>query len=141
MMANIQILTAKPHPSGSAEIETVRAAIVAVCAMLEAMRAHAQNDALKNDIYFLLTNGEELGLLGAQAFVGAHPELRDKIDAIWFVVGSYLLYISLVCMTVAVLFKKWAVAHLAARALCGVIRIRDWRAACAKNLLALRWHM
>ena len=56
--------------------------MVAVCALLEAMRAQAQNNELKNDIFFLLTDGEEVGLLGAHAFVDAHPELRDSIDMV-----------------------------------------------------------
>ena len=68
-----------------------------VCAILETIRAYAQNDALENDMYFLITDGEELGLFGAWAFTGAHPELKDKID---FVVnleargnrGGLLLY-------------------------------------------------
>jgi len=57
-------------------------AMMPVCAMLEAMRVHAQNNTLKNDIYFLFTDGEEMGLLGAWKFVAAHPELKDKIDMV-----------------------------------------------------------
>ena len=55
---------------------------LAVCAMLEAMRAHAQNPVLENDIYFLFTDGEEHGLLGAWKFVDANPGLRDSIDMV-----------------------------------------------------------
>jgi len=65
-----------PNAPGAAD------AMVGVCALLEVMRAHAQNGALKNDIYFLLTDGEENGLLGAKKFVEAHPELKDKIDMV-----------------------------------------------------------
>jgi hypothetical protein len=143
MMANIQRMAAVPHPSGSTEIDAVRAQIIdeikgmglnpvlesytrtrrdgsslelqnilvelgpeeaersvmfvshydstpqapgaaddmlAVCAMLEAMRAHSQSERLKNGISFLFTDGEELGLLGARAFVEAYPERAGKID-------------------------------------------------------------
>jgi putative aminopeptidase FrvX len=55
-------------------------AMLPVCAMLEAMRAYSQNNSLKNNIYFLFTDGEELGLFGAKAFAEAHPELAEKID-------------------------------------------------------------
>ncbi|MDR2713359.1 MAG: M20/M25/M40 family metallo-hydrolase [Clostridiales bacterium] len=57
-------------------------AMVAVCAMLEAMRVQAQNYTLKNNIYFLITSGEEDGLLGAFAFVKEHPKLANKIDMV-----------------------------------------------------------
>jgi acetylornithine deacetylase/succinyl-diaminopimelate desuccinylase-like protein len=56
--------------------------MVAVCAMLEAARSQSENNALKNDIYFLFTDGEENGLLGANKFVAAHPELKNKIDMV-----------------------------------------------------------
>jgi len=56
--------------------------MISVCAMLEAIRAQSQNSDLKNDIYFLITDGEEVGTLGAMEFVKAHPEMRDKIDMI-----------------------------------------------------------
>ncbi|HEV2764480.1 MAG TPA: M28 family peptidase, partial [Pyrinomonadaceae bacterium] len=32
---------------------------------------------LKNDVIFLFTDGEEMGLLGAEAFVAEHPSVRD----------------------------------------------------------------
>jgi hypothetical protein len=147
MMENIQKLAAEPHPSGSIEIEVVRAEIIAeiesmglkpdiqdagymlwnpdseslllqnilvkldapgtdrgvmfvshydsvpdspgaadamlpVCAMLEALRVHAQNGVLQTNIYFLFTDGEEMGLLGARRFVEDNPELKDKIDMV-----------------------------------------------------------
>lgn len=56
--------------------------MVAVCAMLEALREQTTNSTLKNDIYFLFTDGEENYLLGANKFVKAHPELKDKIDMV-----------------------------------------------------------
>lgn len=56
--------------------------MVAVCAILEAMREQTQNSSLKNDIYFLITDGEENYLLGANKFVKTHPELKSKIDMV-----------------------------------------------------------
>jgi hypothetical protein len=43
-----------------------------VAAMLETLRALRNRPALKNDIIFLFTDGEEAGLLGAKAFVAEH---------------------------------------------------------------------
>jgi hypothetical protein len=45
----------------------------AIAAMLEAVRALSQHDPLRNDLYVLITDAEELGLLGARAFVDQHP--------------------------------------------------------------------
>ncbi len=45
----------------------------AVAAILETMRALKASSPLKNDIIVLLTDGEEVGLLGAKAFVKGHP--------------------------------------------------------------------
>ena len=56
--------------------------MLGVVSVLEAARSQAQNNALKNDLYFLLTDGEENGLLGANKFVEANPDLRDKIDLV-----------------------------------------------------------
>lgn len=56
--------------------------MVAVCAMLEAMRAHTDQEALKNDLYFLFSDGEEIDLLGAYGFVEGHPELLDKMNMV-----------------------------------------------------------
>lgn len=41
--------------------------------MLETLRALKAGPALKNDVVFLFTDGEEVGLLGAQAFADEHP--------------------------------------------------------------------
>jgi hypothetical protein len=49
----------------------------AVAAMLEAARALEAGPALKNDVIFLFTDGEEPGQLGAKAFVVNHPWKRD----------------------------------------------------------------
>lgn len=47
-------------------------------AILEAVRAlRAGPAALKNDLIVLFTDGEEAGLLGADAFVSAHPWVKD----------------------------------------------------------------
>lgn len=56
--------------------------MVAVCAMLEAMREQSQKDELQNDLYFLFTDGEEEGMRGAFQFVSSHPELKDTINMV-----------------------------------------------------------
>jgi len=45
----------------------------AVGALVEAMRAITTGPPPRNDVILLLTDGEELGLLGARAFVEQHP--------------------------------------------------------------------
>lgn len=50
---------------------------VSVAAMLETLRALQAGDALRNDLIFLFNDGEEPGLLGAQAFVEEHPWAQD----------------------------------------------------------------
>jgi MFS family permease len=45
----------------------------AVAATLEAVRALAHGEPLRNDLYVIVTDAEELGLLGARAFVEQHP--------------------------------------------------------------------
>ncbi len=49
----------------------------AVAAMLEAARALQAGASLQNDIIFLFTDGEEVGLLGAKAFVEGHAWAAD----------------------------------------------------------------
>lgn len=49
----------------------------AVVAMLEVLRALRAGKPLKNDVIFLFTDGEEVGLLGAHAFVAEHPWAKD----------------------------------------------------------------
>ncbi|MFP4015708.1 MAG: M20/M25/M40 family metallo-hydrolase [Halanaerobiales bacterium] len=51
---------------------------VAVAAMLESLRALKDLPPLKNDIVFLFTDGEEIGLRGARAFMDNNP-LADDI--------------------------------------------------------------
>jgi hypothetical protein len=48
-----------------------------VVAILEAVRALQTGNPLQNDILVLITDGEELGLLGARAFVEEHPWMDD----------------------------------------------------------------
>jgi hypothetical protein len=48
-----------------------------VVAILEAVRALRAGEPLRNDVMVLITDGEELGLLGARAFVGEHPWMDD----------------------------------------------------------------
>ncbi len=49
----------------------------AVSAILETIRALKSGAALRNDLIILFTGGEELGMLGAKAFVENYPGLRD----------------------------------------------------------------
>lgn len=48
-----------------------------VAAVLESMRALKAGPPLKNDIIALLSDGEEVGLLGADAFVEEHPWAKN----------------------------------------------------------------
>ncbi|QSE97004.1 M28 family peptidase [Fulvivirga lutea] len=48
-----------------------------IASMLEVMELLAKQGPLKNDIYFLMTDQEEVGLLGAEAFVNSYPELDE----------------------------------------------------------------
>ncbi len=48
-----------------------------VASLLETLRALKSGPPLKNDVVFLLTDGEENGLLGARAFAGEHPWARE----------------------------------------------------------------
>ncbi len=50
---------------------------VGVAAVLETVRAVLAGPPLRNDVIVLFTDGEELGHLGAKAFVGAHPWMAD----------------------------------------------------------------
>jgi len=55
-----------------------------VAAILEAMRALKTGPAPRNDLILLLTDAEELGLLGARAFVEQHPWAKDVRMALNF---------------------------------------------------------
>jgi hypothetical protein len=50
---------------------------LAVVAMLETLRALKASTPLRGDVIALFTDGEELGLLGAKAFVYGHPWSKD----------------------------------------------------------------
>ncbi len=49
----------------------------AVGAMLETLRALQAGPQLKHDVIFLFTDGEELGLVGADLFTAKHPWMKD----------------------------------------------------------------
>lgn len=49
----------------------------AVAMLLETLRALKTGAQLRNDIIFLFTDAEEVGLLGAKAFADAHPWAKD----------------------------------------------------------------
>ncbi len=48
-----------------------------IATILETARALRAGAPLENDVIFLATDGEELGLLGAQAFMTEHPFAKD----------------------------------------------------------------
>lgn len=48
-----------------------------IAAMLESVRAIQVSGQLKNDLIVLMTDGEEMGLLGAKAFMDEHPWAKD----------------------------------------------------------------
>ncbi|MEE8508225.1 MAG: M20/M25/M40 family metallo-hydrolase [Myxococcota bacterium] len=48
-----------------------------VATLLEVARALRAGPALRHPVYFLVTDGEEIGLVGAEAFVRAHPRRRE----------------------------------------------------------------
>lgn len=50
---------------------------VGVAALLETARALKSGPPPANDVIFLFTEGEEVGLLGARAFVGGHEWVKD----------------------------------------------------------------
>ncbi len=52
---------------------------VGVVTILETARALKAGQPLKNDVIFLLTDAEELGLAGATAFAEQHPYAKDSV--------------------------------------------------------------
>ena len=48
-----------------------------VVSILESLRALRAGPPLQNDVIVLISDGEELGLFGAQAFVDEHPWMKD----------------------------------------------------------------
>jgi Peptidase family M28 len=49
----------------------------AIAAMLETLRALKSSQPLRNDVIALFSDGEEIGLFGAKAFVYQHPWAKD----------------------------------------------------------------
>jgi hypothetical protein len=47
--------------------------------VLETLRALRAATAIKNDLVVLFTDGEEAGVLGAQAYIASHPDLADRV--------------------------------------------------------------
>ena len=45
--------------------------------LLETLRALKAGPVLRNDVIFLFTDGEEMGLLGARAFIAEHPWAKE----------------------------------------------------------------
>lgn len=56
----------------------------AVASMLEALRALKHGPPPRNDLIFLFSDAEELGLLGSRAFVEQHPWAKDCVLALNF---------------------------------------------------------
>jgi acetylornithine deacetylase/succinyl-diaminopimelate desuccinylase-like protein len=52
---------------------------ISLAAMLESLRVLHAGPALRNDLMFLFTDGEELGWEGAKAFIRAHPEAKYEV--------------------------------------------------------------
>lgn len=50
---------------------------VSVVSMLQTLRALKAQAPLANDVIFLFSDGEEVGLLGASAFAQSHPWMKD----------------------------------------------------------------
>jgi hypothetical protein len=61
----------QPHTPGAADDG------IAVGSMLEAAEIIKNHYSLKNDIIFLFTDAEEIGLIGAEAFAKEHPWMED----------------------------------------------------------------
>lgn len=59
-----------------------------VATLLETARSLKAGPQLKNDVIFLFTDGEEAGLLGARAFVEAHPWAKEVGLALNFDTGG-----------------------------------------------------
>lgn len=55
---------------------------LAVSCMLNLMENMAKKPPA-NDVYFLFTDGEEMGLLGAADFVAAQPSFAEKVDVLF----------------------------------------------------------
>lgn len=67
-----------PHSTGASDNGT------GVATLLETLRALRSEPPLANDTIFLFTDAEEIGLLGAMAFVEKHPAAKDVKVALNF---------------------------------------------------------
>lgn len=67
-----------PHSTGASDNGA------GVATLLETLRALRSGPALANDVIFLFTDAEEIGLLGAMAFVEKHPAAKDVKVALNF---------------------------------------------------------
>lgn len=56
---------------------------IAVASMLSLMNELTQAPNLKNDVYLLFTDGEELNLLGAHHFVETFPQYLENVDILF----------------------------------------------------------
>ncbi len=70
----------RPHTLGAGDDGA------AVAAILEALRALKSQEPLKNNVWILLTDGEEYGMLGAEYFIQSNPKWK-KIDLVINVEG------------------------------------------------------
>lgn len=68
LMAHYDSVSSSPGASDDAS---------GVATLLEALRALKTGAPLRNDLIVLFTDGEEPGLLGAEAFVASHPWMKD----------------------------------------------------------------
>ncbi|MFZ1888992.1 MAG: M20/M25/M40 family metallo-hydrolase [Candidatus Binataceae bacterium] len=83
----------------------------AVAAILQTIRALKSDPPLRNDLIVLFTDGEELGALGAKAFVENYPALREVRVALNFeMYGDY----GPVVMSQASHDNAWLIRALAA---------------------------
>lgn len=67
-----------PHSTGASDNGA------GVATLLETLRALRSEPPLANDVIFLFTDAEEIGLLGAMAFVEKHPAAKDVKVALNF---------------------------------------------------------
>jgi hypothetical protein len=56
--------------------------LISVSAMLETLREAAGNEARKNDLYFLFTDGEEMELFGSEHYVNTNSSSKDNIKMV-----------------------------------------------------------
>jgi hypothetical protein len=74
---NTKAILIAGHYDSQANTPGAADAGAAIAAMLETARALKDSPALKNDIVFLFTDGEEIGMMGAEAFVSDHSLMKN----------------------------------------------------------------